>query len=278
MLCIKKMSNESKRIGGLTRYGTLLVVSSTIVVSLALGILAIVLQRWREGRDSSFLYGVPANATGSMGFATRHYGLLNVVGNRPQSWASLANSACDRFKLYNNTAHLEPIAPVCGSSGNPEVCSGAFLTHLETRCAAYNDLTIVSWATLSLIIIGLALGFGSLSSILFTSLAKWKRFIVAGLTLSGIFLAGSSIGWYIFSTIYFRDIAKTATYPFPEVSVGFFLGVGGGVAALIAAVHLALLAQIVTDAVEHKVGKRGLADFFEQRISIHQEDDVTTQA
>ena len=265
------------RILGLTRYGNLIAVSVTVVVAVSLGVLSIFLQSWREGRDSSFLFGAAANTTGSLGFSTRHYGLLGVVGNREQSWASLANSACDRFKLYNNTAHLDRVAPMCGSSGNPDACSAGFLNHLEVRCSVYNDLTILAWATLSLVIIGLALAFGSLSSIIFTSLATWKRYIVAGLSLSGLFLVGSSSGWMLFSTFYFHKLADSATYPFPALSVGFYFCLAAGIVSFAAAAHLALLAQTVTPQVEERVGKRGLADFVEQRVPVDQ-DDVRTQA
>ena len=257
---------------GISRFGNLVVLSATIAISLALGGVSIFLQNWREGRDSSFLFGVAANSTGSLGFETRQYGLLRVVGNREQSWSSLANAACDRYKLYNNTAQLEVYAPMCATSSTPEVCTSGFASHLRTRCDAYNDLTIISWATLAVVILALTLGFGALSSVAFTSLVRWKRYIIAALCLSGVFSTGSALVWAAISSSHFNDLKNNATFPFPHLSLAYYFCVGSGSLALVAAAHLGLLAAGVTPEQERLVGEHGLADFVEKGQTAIQEE------
>ena len=140
-----------------------------------------------------------------------------------------------------------------------------FTEHLETRCKVYNDITVVSWITLALFLIALALVFGSLVSIIISSLFTWKRYIITGLILGGIFFATSTAGWTVLSSYDFKQLGETATYPFPSVSVAFFTACASAVTAGGAAAHLGVLVQSLTAEQEDRVGRKGLLDFFTNR-------------
>ncbi|KAF4756095.1 hypothetical protein FOZ62_024979, partial [Perkinsus olseni] len=126
---------------------------------LALG--SIFMSTWRVGAGSQYLSGsyvgdidknddqvddgrLPSGV--AVGFPSRLYGLVYVVGNRRQSWLELAESTCDRWETFDASQPLFADAPPCvGKSTGVEKCTRDFNTHLADRCIMYKRMLMLSW-------------------------------------------------------------------------------------------------------------------------------------
>ena len=247
---------------GLTRFQNLIILAVLCLITVGCEIASIFLP-YRTSIGSSFMY--PAKS--GRGFPTRKYGLFYVQGARIQSWATLANSACDRYDLYSSTDSLFDSAPVCSDSSDPETCSHDFLTHLESRCVVYNYLAITSFVSQIVLGAALLLSLWVLVTLSIASLAEWRRYLIAGQCVATVCAIATPIVWLILSGIWFRRLAETATDPFPKIGLGMIFGLVGSGASAFVALYLVLLGGIVTRESEKNIGRGGIAEFAKRMAS-----------
>jgi uncharacterized SAM-binding protein YcdF (DUF218 family) len=91
------------------------------------------------------------------------------------------------------------------------------------------SFVVVGVLSSAVVIIGMSSIF-----MLIASVAKWKRMLLAGL-MSGFILTLASLVCYgVFSTLWFKELATTGTFPIPTLNLGFILCGGGMVMLAIA--------------------------------------------
>ncbi|KAF4647610.1 hypothetical protein FOL46_003981, partial [Perkinsus olseni] len=139
----------------------------------------------------------------AVGFPSRLYGLVYVVGNRRQSWLELAESTCDRWETFDASQPLFADAPPCvGKSTGVEKCTRDFNNHLADRCIMYKRMLMLSWC--EYLIIATSTGIQILIGIalLTTSLLKYSG---GGLIISrGVLPSGTSITtWLCYLSVEF---------------------------------------------------------------------------
>ena len=262
---------------GLTRFQNLCIVASLTFIGLC-GLITAFIFPWRASIGDGFMYpAVPSGITPSVAggpissnssavpptmtpFMSKSYGLFYVTGATKQSWNGLAGSVCERWHLYSETSAFLSAAPMCGNSVDQASCSKAFTTHLSARCTLYNRIALFSWVTVAIIGAGMLLGAWAFVTLLFASLAEWRRFLMAAVFLSGILSLLATGGWIFMSGQSFFALGLTATFPFPILSIGAFAAITGSAALILGALYLTLLASIVTRHTERRTGKGGLAE------------------
>jgi len=105
---------------------------------------------------------------------------------------------------------------------------------------------------------------------LVVSVAKWKRMLLAGL-MSGFILSLASLVTYgVFSTLWFKSLASTGTFPLPQLNLGFILcGAGMLMLAIASFVFYRLSAGLKFNPNDKKgtaVGTAALLDLAEAKF------------
>ncbi|KAF4686373.1 hypothetical protein FOZ60_005342 [Perkinsus olseni] len=221
---------------GLSKGSSLLLLTVEVFTAAGLALGSIFMSTWRVGAylSGSYVRDIDKNddqvddgrlpSGVAVGFPSRLYGLVYVVGNRRQSWLELAESTCDRWETFDASQPLFADAPPCvGKSTGVEKCTRDFNTHLADRCIMYKRMLMLSWC--EYLIIATSTGIQILIGIalLTTSLLKYKHYYVVMLSFSGVLEWCGIVGYFIISWISFNRLAKTATFPYPTVSFAFLV-------------------------------------------------------
>lgn len=169
------------------------------------------------------------------GFESRSYGIIHVKASWSQSWTTLAQAACD----VRNLGQLTGLAAAAlslvndGDCAGSESCQQGFSAHMHARCTEYQTLMRISMVTLCGTFLGIIC---VIAGTLITSMSKRKKSggIAFGLYMfAGILLCSTNAVWAGISDNAFKNLSKSAWYPYPSLGAGWYIHTVGYLLILI---------------------------------------------
>lgn len=199
------------------------------ITGAAMTVTACLVLPWRIGAgSSSSLYA------GLLGpdFKQREYFMYNVKGVSKRSWHDLTVLTCDKAAKVEivNDGRQDSICDTPIASTMPEKCSKNFLPHVKDRCYVYNFVMHVnsSFCVLTFVYAGVAIILGGIG--VAPILPGLKKFFLP-LALAICFATLSQLGaWMYLTDEKFTFIGRSAEFPYPGITTGFYIHLVGDIA------------------------------------------------
>jgi uncharacterized membrane protein len=198
----------------------------------------------------------------SSSFQSRQYGIIFIKGSFSQSWQNLAEAACD----FESASYIAKWVSATYNSFNGvndgcenEGCTGNLFNHMSERCKVYRNLRTVSQATMGLTFISvLAVTIGALIALM-ASTKRMGGIVFFLFFLSGCFSLMMNAWWALASDAGFKELGRSAYYPYPSLGLSWFLHLYGCATIIVgASVYGWVIYPVVStfDPVENKMNKR----------------------
>eukprot|EP01066_Platyproteum_vivax_P009616 Platyproteum_vivax@DN4250_c0_g1_i4.p1 len=193
--------------------GTIKIICGFVIVGCLVAAAAVILPEWRIGAPMSTLRHY------------KRYGLFGCRGGRHQSWMQVEKFTCLRMTSLQAVGGIGAIA--CDiADGVVDACNKGFQMHITGRCRGYRTLKIWNLLTLSMILVTSCLSVLGNVYLIFQGPLKLPFCTAFMTSTEGVKLVIIML-WFFISKNVFDDLRTTASYPWPDLSYGFYVFVGG---------------------------------------------------
>ncbi|CAJ1366006.1 unnamed protein product [Effrenium voratum] len=228
--CLQKCAKRVARCFSSVEY-TALAMCSVGVILVMSGTFA---GRWRLDEHGT---APLENVWSVSGFPQKSYGLLLVTARTSQSWTMVTRVMCDwqgmKGAQISSWIQTGAKSATDGCSGN-EDCGGGFAGHLYMRCKEYDRIYIANMAVMCVTFLTVVMCIVAILIGALRPLQKGGGVAYGLLLFSGFVLVGTDAAWAVTTWVAFKNLGETAWYPYPNLGIGWFLHIYGGLSILVA--------------------------------------------
>jgi len=230
-----------KRILSSVEYSALLLCALGVLVMMS----GLFLTRWRVDEHGT----KPLQRFWSVtDLDAKYYGLLQVRGKRSQAWSTVTRITCDlmgaqgtQVVSYGHHIGSTIVSAIRGNGlasecQGSESCGQGYTDHMHARCKQYEAIDTVNTATLMTSFLTILACFCSLLAAVLGGLKKTGGIAFGMLFFSGTLSVCMSLAWALITSRAFTELGKTAWYPYPDLGIGWFLHLYGGILILFSSI------------------------------------------
>lgn len=179
------------------------------------------------------------------GFHTKAYGILHIKAGYSKAWMTQAQAACDIRDVSTGLSLLamawDTMLLGHGPCSSSEACNIGFTNHAIARCTEYEKMSKLAYVVMTMTFVGVIMLFAGIITVFLS-----KRRITGGIAV-GLWTWGSLLPmiaatfWAIQTDQSFKQMSKSAWYPYPSLHWAFYLFIGGGGLVFICNIIFAVL-------------------------------------
>ncbi|CAE7267923.1 DGK2, partial [Symbiodinium natans] len=225
--CLRKCATRIKKIFEKVEYAAVAMCSfGTVMIMIGTA-----MPRWRLDEHGTKPL---ENVWSVSGFPSKSYGLMMVYAKSSRSWDVIVRMTCEWQGLKG--AQIGGIIQQVwsGDCDGSQQCGHGFTDHVYTRCIEYDRIHTVSLIVLVISLVTIILSLLGVLMAAFGSLKRLGGCAYGFLLLSGFLATASNIVWAVVTHFAFSKLGEDAWYPYPDLAIGWFLHLYGGVTILIA--------------------------------------------
>lgn len=188
---------------------------------------------WRSGPGLPSFDSLP----GAMGpgFAARVYGMTEVKGLNTRSWYDTMQSMCVRAaKVEVDQGIADTGACEEGNARYAEECNPHFYEQIVLRCEAYSLIYTFNKGLFMLACLTVLVNTFMAAVMVIPSgmFVKMRHFVLPGSVMVATYMAIGALVWCYISDYQFKLIGKRAQFPYPSLSLGFFVYVASSICSI----------------------------------------------